>query len=49
MAVFTYLHVVFAAALGALIWAERPDALSLTGGLLIVGAAWRTHQLGRRA
>ncbi len=49
VAVFTYLHVVFAATLGALIWAERPDALSLTGGLLIVGAAWRTHQLGRRA
>jgi len=30
------------------IWDEQPDAASLAGGLLIVGAAVFIHQVGRR-
>jgi drug/metabolite transporter (DMT)-like permease len=45
VSVFTYLHVLFALILGLLIWGERPDILSLVGGVLIVAAAL----LARRA
>ena len=48
ISVFTYLHVLFALILGFLIWGERPDAASLVGGSLIVGAAVFIHQVGRR-
>jgi drug/metabolite transporter (DMT)-like permease len=47
ISVFTYLHVLFALILGFVIWDERPDAASLVGGLLIVGAAVFIHQVGR--
>ena len=45
VSVFTYLHVLFALLVGFLVWGERPDILSLLGGILIVGAA----VLARRA
>jgi drug/metabolite transporter (DMT)-like permease len=47
ISVFTYLHVLFAVLVGFVIFDERPDLLTVAGGLLIVGAAWRTHRLGR--
>jgi len=49
ISVFTYLHVLFAVAVGLIVFDERPDLLTLTGGLMIVWAAWRTHRLGRTA
>ncbi len=48
ISVFTYLHVLFALLLGALLWGEQMDTLSLIGGALIIGAAVWTHQVGRR-
>ena len=48
ISVFTYLHVLFALVVGFVIWDERPDTASIVGGLLIIGAAVYTHQLGRR-
>jgi drug/metabolite transporter (DMT)-like permease len=48
ISVFTYLHVLFALILGFVIWDERPDAASIVGGLLIVGAAIFIQQIGRR-
>ena len=48
ISVFTYLHVLFALVVGFVIWDERPDIASIVGGLLIVGAAVYTHQMGRR-
>jgi drug/metabolite transporter (DMT)-like permease len=48
ISVFTYLHVLFALILGFVIWDERPDAASLIGGTLIVGAAVFINHLGRR-
>ncbi len=48
VAVFSYLHVLFALALGFVIFDERPDPASLVGGALIIGAAVQTHRLGRR-
>ncbi|MEN8007644.1 MAG: DMT family transporter [Candidatus Krumholzibacteriota bacterium] len=48
ISVFTYLHVLFALIVGFVIWDERPDAASIGGGLLIVGAAIYTHQLAHR-
>jgi len=48
VSVFSYLHVLFALALGFLIFDERPDLASLTGGLLIIGAAIHTHRIGQR-
>ncbi len=48
VSVFTYLHVLFALALGFVLFDERPDLLSLAGGLLIVGAAVWVHRAGRR-
>ncbi len=44
ISVFTYLHVLFALALGFLFWGERPDAASLAGGILIVAGAVITHR-----
>ena len=38
--VFSYTQIVFAAALGALLFAERPDAWTLAGGALVLGGAW---------
>lgn len=48
ISIFTYLHVLFAVALGFVLWGERPDWASFLGGILIVGAAIWTHRLGRR-
>ena len=47
VSVFTYLHVLFALVVGFVIWGERPDALSILGGLLIIGAAVQIHRSGR--
>jgi drug/metabolite transporter (DMT)-like permease len=38
--VFSYTQIVFAAALGALLFAERPDVWTLAGGALVLGGAW---------
>jgi drug/metabolite transporter (DMT)-like permease len=38
--VFSYTQIVFAAALGALLFAERPDAWTLAGGALVLCGAW---------
>jgi drug/metabolite transporter (DMT)-like permease len=38
--VFSYTQIVFAAALGAALFAERPDAWTLAGGALVLGGAW---------
>jgi drug/metabolite transporter (DMT)-like permease len=48
VSVFTYLHVLFALVLGFVLFGERPDPLSVAGGVLIVGAAVAVHRLGRR-
>jgi drug/metabolite transporter (DMT)-like permease len=47
ISVFTYLHVLFAVAVGFVVFDERPDLLTVGGGVLIIWAAWRTHRLGR--
>ena len=47
ISIFTYLHVLFALAVGFVLWGERPDLYSWLGGLLIVGAAWLAHRTGR--
>jgi drug/metabolite transporter (DMT)-like permease len=47
ISVFAYLHVLFALAVGFVLWDERPDTASVCGGLLIVGAAVYTHRMGR--
>ncbi len=39
VAIYTYLTVVFATVLGYFVWGELPDILSITGGLMIFGAA----------
>jgi len=38
--VFSYTQIVFAAALGALVFGERPDAWTAVGGALVLGGAW---------
>jgi drug/metabolite transporter (DMT)-like permease len=38
--VFSYTQIVFAAALGALLFGERPDAGTLAGGALVLAGAW---------
>ncbi len=48
ISIFTYLHVLFALAVGFVLWNERPDLASQVGGLFIIGAAVWTHRLGRR-
>lgn len=53
IAPFRYTTILWALALGAVIWGEWPDALSMAGILLIVGAGlyvfYRERQLARRA
>jgi len=44
VSVFTYLHVLFALVVGFVLWGERPDVLSLIGGVLIIGAAVQAHR-----
>lgn len=46
VAVFSYLHVLFALVVGFALWGERPDLLSLVGGCLIVGAAVLARRAG---
>lgn len=52
IAVFRYARIVFALVIGALVFAERPDALTLAGAALIVGsglyAIWRENAARRR-
>jgi len=36
---FSYLQVIFAAAWGMLVFGERPDALAIAGGALVIGSA----------
>ncbi len=48
VSVFAYLHVLFALIVGFALWGERPDVLSLLGGLMIVGAAVLAHRAGTR-
>jgi drug/metabolite transporter (DMT)-like permease len=48
VAVFSYLHVLFALVVGFVVWGERPDVLSFVGGGLIVGAAVLAHRAGTR-
>jgi drug/metabolite transporter (DMT)-like permease len=38
--VFSFTQIVFAAGLGALLFAERPDGWMLAGGALVLGGAW---------
>jgi len=38
--VFSYTQLVFAAALGALLFGERPDLWTAAGGALVLGGAW---------
>jgi len=38
--VFSYTQIVFAAALGALVFGERPDTWTAVGGALVLGGAW---------
>lgn len=47
ISLFTYLHVLFSLVVGFMIWGERPDMISLVGGLLIIGAAVYTHLANR--
>lgn len=49
ISIFTYLHVLFALAVGFVLWGERPDTLSLVGGSLIFLAAVHTHRTGPQA
>jgi len=49
VSVFTYLHVLFSLVVGFVLWNERPDLLSVMGGLLIIGAAVFTHVAGQRS
>ena len=44
IAVFAYLHVLFALVVGFLFWQEVPDIASVTGGILIIAAAVKTHR-----
>ncbi len=37
----------FAVVVGFVVFDERPDLLTMTGGAMIIWAAWRTHRLGR--
>lgn len=46
ISIFVYLHVVFAVVVGLVLFGERPDALSLLGGLLIIGAAVAAQRCG---
>ena len=43
---YSYTQIVFASLLGALLFAEVPDALSAAGGALVLAGAWLA---GRRA
>lgn len=48
ISLFTFLHVLFALVVGFVFWGERPDAASLLGGTLIVGAAVAAHRITAR-
>lgn len=49
ISVFTYLHVLFSLVVGYLLWQEKPDALSILGGFLIVGGAIVAQRRGAEA
>lgn len=48
ISVFTYLHVLFSLVVGFMLWNERPDLLSILGGLLIVCGAVISHRATSR-
>ncbi len=48
ISVFSYLHVLFSLIVGFMLWNERPDLLSIAGGLLIVMGAVISHRATRR-
>ncbi len=45
ISIFTYLHVLFAVAVGLVLFGERPDIWSILGGVLIIAAGVATHRL----
>ncbi len=46
ISIFVYLHVLFAVIVGFVLFNERPDALSIIGGLMIISAAVAAHRYG---
>ena len=44
ISIYNYAHVIFAFGIGFLLWGERPDALAVSGTLLIVAAAFYNHR-----
>ncbi len=46
ISIFVYLHVLFAVVVGLLLFGERPDTLSIIGGLIIIGAAVSAQRCG---
>ena len=48
ISVFTYLHVLFSLLVGFALWNERPDLLSILGGLLIICGAVISHRATSR-
>ncbi len=47
ISVFTYLHVLFSLIVGFVLWNQRPDLLSILGGILIIFGAVISHQASR--
>ncbi len=48
ISIYNYTHILFAGLVGLALWNERPDLLSLLGGVLIVGMAAAQSRLSRR-
>ena len=46
ISIYNYAHVVFAFVIGFALWREVPDALEVSGALLIVAAAFYNHRRG---
>jgi drug/metabolite transporter (DMT)-like permease len=46
---YSYTQIVFAAALGALLFGERPGAASALGGALVLAGAWLAGRSGGRS
>ncbi len=48
LSIYTYANVVFSTLLGLIIWSEWPDALSLTGAVLIVGGSFVNYYFNQK-
>ncbi|WP_461206173.1 DMT family transporter [Clostridium sp. DL1XJH146] len=48
VSIYNYTNIIFSAIIGFFIWAEVPDALSLFGGVLIIGVSIVVYQYGKR-